>query len=697
MQELDVDKCDSSNAGALFAVKNKNSAYYAANDSAYTDGDNSLVRLICAASGNSYAWHLATDIEKDTAALAKDLPADTAVAGKINTGLVYVKDSVWRRGTVLDTALRASCVAANRGTTDSLIVKHEPVWYICDVGDDASVPFAWREATTAEADTAGFGTPDRDTARVGNVNKSLVYVYEDADGDGNAKWRYGTELDALPGLGACTKNNQSAVKGATTTGGDTLWYTCASDKIVLVNGEQVPYVWREAQNIEVDTNGLGHSHAVGDIAWGNVNKNLLYVYENNNWVASYNKTMDVLVGKGCVDGLNGVVRRGSDGVNYTCYVRNEVDKNWVQPYGIMLDTVGWAQTAPAGGWKNGDVRNGRVNSEITYVYQDTCWRYGSALDSIFARHNASNGGRACIREGDTTTFKYGTTSLNRDSLYYVCTRQTVGDTIRKWVPAPDIYNDTKDFRDKCKQFDPDYGHGELLTGRVNTHKKYVCDNGSFREATYDEEVVGRGCVSFIHYHIYETKSGFKDCWPDGWYTTEDKETGILLDSDGNQYGTVRIGSQVWMRENLNRESELSILHDGVRYYRGSVAENSLCPAGWHLPDTTEWRTLLNYAGSDALKSKSGWYQDNNGTNEYRFTAYPDGYYYVSSGFQSQGYSAQFWTSSTGLGSGSGGTILHLRYSIRFNYNYPMFDSHDIYAESYSKMYLTVRCIQDKLD
>jgi uncharacterized protein (TIGR02145 family) len=689
MQELDVDKCDSSNAGALFAVKNKNSAYYAANDSAYTDGDNSLVRLICAASGNSYAWHLATDIEKDTAALAKDLPADTAVAGKINTGFVYVKDSVWRRGTVLDTALRASCVAANRGTTDSLIVKHEPVWYICDVGDDASVPFAWREATTAEADTAGFGTPDRDTARVGNVNKSLVYVYEDADGDGNAKWRYGTELDALPGLGACTKNNQSAVKGATTTGGDTLWYTCASDKIVLVNGEQVPYVWREAQNIEVDTNGLGHSHAVGDIAWGNVNKNLLYVYENNNWVASYNKTMDVLVGKGCVDGLNGVVRRGSDGVNYTCYVRNEVDKNWVQPYGIMLDTVGWAQAAPNGGWKNGDVRNGRVNSEITYVYQDTCWRYGSALDSIFAKNYVSQGGSACKNEGDTTGFKYV------DGRYYVCTRQTVGDTVRKWVTAPDIYSATKDLRDHCKEFDQDYGYGDTLFSRVDPGKTYVCDNGSFREATYQEESEGRGCVNYIYDHIYKLKNGFKRCTRTGWVAAAEKEPAILRDTDGNTYRTVIIGNQHWMAENLNRSTKHGdysedILKDGVRYYnvyalKYYANDGRLCPFGWHVPDTSAWNALHEYADGTALKSTTGWSTYyGNGTNEFGFAAYPDGYYYTYGvkGVQGKGSSAEFWSSST---SRKGGLLMGTTSGI---------STYDDDESTRGYNYWPIRCIQD---
>ena len=690
MQELGVDTCSSDNEGALFAVKNKKSAYYAANDSAYTDGDSSLVRLICAASGDSYAWRFATDTEKDVAAFgAAD---DGAVKrGSIDTTNVYVKEKGnWRRGTELDARIKA-CVFANRGETDSVIVKHDTTWYICDDGDDALVPTAWRKATTAEADTALFGTPDGEVAKIGNVNTSLVYVFDDVDGNGTREWRYGTELDVLEKLGPCTRNKQNLVRSVNTAGGNELWYTCASDKIVLVKGEQVPYVWRESRNIEMDTNGLGSSHIAGDTAWGNVNKNLLYVYEKNNWVASYNKTMDVLVGKGCVDGLNGEVRRGSDGVNYTCYVRNEVDKNWVQPYGIMLDTVGWAQAAPVGGWQKGDVRKGRVNTENTYVYQDTAWRYGTALDYIFVNNYASKGGSACLNKGDTTSFTY----LDK---YYVCTEQAVGDTILMWVPAPDIYIDTKDLRDKCKEFDPDYGHGELLQGSVNTYKYYVCDNDNFREATYAEETDGRGCVSYIYDHIYKLKGVFKKCTQNGWTAATSGDRAILRDTDRNTYRTVLIGNQHWMAENLNRDvgQYRSYLSDGVRYYHWSPA-NEACPVGWHLPDTTEWRTLLNYAGRNALKSTTGWSNNGNGTDEYGFSAYPDGSFYTSYGVQYKGTLVEFWTTAVKSGYNSTtGKYTKIYTYMYFNYTstYTNLRTQESETDVFSNVALAVRCIQD---
>jgi len=775
MTELGVPVCTGDSVGRIFATKNTNSAYYAANDSVYTEGDSSLERLICAASGDSYAWRFATDIEKDIAAFG-GANEGLAKRGSIDTLNVYVfEDGKWRHGTSLDSRLDASCADANKGMTDSAIVMRDTTWYICDVNDDAlalaTVPTAWRKATTAEADTAGFGVPAGDDPIVknGNVNKSHYYVYEDTSGNGNYVWRYGTDLDDDANLGPCTRakvgNVGTSVKGkwykcvddlstrvegvavptewreATNYEKDTYglegtsgdyqegkvnknlyyvkeesywrpatdmeyscaeactenqkghvkpvgieWYTCSNDFSTVVDTFKVEYTWRKAQNIEIDTNGLGlYSHSVGDTAWGRGNTSLLYVYENGNWTKSYNQKMDVLVGKGCVDGLNGTYIYGSDGVKYICYVRNESDKNWVVPYGIMVDTLGWAISI----WSEGQVRNGRLNPENTYVYEDNKWRYGTALDSIFARFYASEGGSACLQEneGDTTGFKY-------EDLYYVCTPQSLGDTVRMWVPAPAIYNDTKEMREKCVQYDPDYGHGEFLNGRVNAGRKYVCDRGSFRELSYAEELEGRGCVNYIHYHIYETNNGFKECTPNGWVSAEEKDRGILRDSDGNVYATVVIGTQLWMAENLNRETpdapiSYSLVKDGVRYYNYYVLRENVCPTGWHVPTKAEWQTLIDHTTAAALKSTTGWDGGRNGTNESGFSAYPDGYYYTYgiSGLSEKGYSAYFWTSSTKYSDGTGDV-----YIMRFNYySGTEFDT----KENGPYDYRPVRCILDK--
>lgn len=144
---------------------------------------------------------------------------------------------------------------------------------------------------------------------------------------------------------------------------------------------------------------------------------------------------------------------------------------------------------------------------------------------------------------------------------------------------------------------------------------------------------------------------------------------------GQTYNTVLIGSQCWLKENLNYStSSGSWCYDNSssncdtygRLYEWETAL-TVCPSGWHLPSDDEWKILEgtvdtqypvgdpewdggNFRGYDAgerLKSIVGWHSAGiPGTDVYGFTGLPGGQFNEYSGdFSSKELSANFWTST----------------------------------------------------
>lgn len=167
---------------------------------------------------------------------------------------------------------------------------------------------------------------------------------------------------------------------------------------------------------------------------------------------------------------------------------------------------------------------------------------------------------------------------------------------------------------------------------------------------------------------------------------------LLRDADNNLYEVVRIGSQLWMAENLattqlNNDTPISTVSSGAAWialtgpgycwygdnpdlnkplygalYNWFAASNAnLCPTGWHVPTDAEFMTLETalgmtqtiaetpgWRGTDQgtqMKSTTGW-SSGIGTNSSGFNALPGGYrYYVEGVFQHAGNIAYFWTAS----------------------------------------------------
>lgn len=121
-------------------------------------------------------------------------------------------------------------------------------------------------------------------------------------------------------------------------------------------------------------------------------------------------------------------------------------------------------------------------------------------------------------------------------------------------------------------------------------------------------------------------------------------TSKMIDSSGNKYETVQIGELCWTKTNLRttkyrdgstisnqigtttpayyRLSEtdkstdsivkLATVPDSVFgfYYNGyATISDNLCPAGWHVPDTNDWKDLIGY-----LKARPEYWCDNDNSN-----------------------------------------------------------------------------------
>ena len=165
--------------------------------------------------------------------------------------------------------------------------------------------------------------------------------------------------------------------------------------------------------------------------------------------------------------------------------------------------------------------------------------------------------------------------------------------------------------------------------------------------------------------------------------------------DGRTYRTVKIGSQVWMAENLafTIDNAIGCYYNNDEKYKKYgrlydwVEALTIAPEGWHLPTKEDWETMTSFIGGariegKKLKAASGWNSNGSGTDEYGFSALPGGLGYSDGSFYYVG-SYGFWWSASELDS-------DYAYSRNMYYNLE-----SALWGSLNKGYLfSVRCVKD---
>jgi uncharacterized protein (TIGR02145 family) len=157
----------------------------------------------------------------------------------------------------------------------------------------------------------------------------------------------------------------------------------------------------------------------------------------------------------------------------------------------------------------------------------------------------------------------------------------------------------------------------------------------------------------------------------------------VTDISGNIYKTVKIGSQIWMAENLRTEkfsngdpieqitsnrfwqefTDFDTTFEKITpvmcFYNNSkeknnalynwyvtIDERGVCPTNWHVPSTEEFDELIGYLGgfekaSSKLKSTTLW--NTVGTNSSGFNAIPIGIRVGTGEFDGKKEEAGFWS------------------------------------------------------
>lgn len=200
--------------------------------------------------------------------------------------------------------------------------------------------------------------------------------------------------------------------------------------------------------------------------------------------------------------------------------------------------------------------------------------------------------------------------------------------------------------------------------------------------------------------------------------------GTVQDMEGNSYRTVKIGSQIWLAENLRStryqdgseintafipdDDEENLLKYGRLYDWHDVSDaRNICPVGWRVASDGDWKELERAIGiPEEDIDKNGWRGDDDiaitlkdaqpdsmfkkfdqaRVNQYGFSARPAGVKW-NSWYITQGMYSELWTSSNATEKEA--------YARTLAYSWWNAHKGEIRRETLSKNYMfSVRCVKN---
>ena len=554
-------------------------------------------------------------------------------------------------------------VADNRASNDSWERR-----YICLESG------LWRFATDAEKDMYLWHDTTDGAIKPGNVT-GKIYVF-DSLGVANGKkgWREADEEENA--YGGCNKSlygayrqslNKTANYGEDGGFHENYFIQCqeSAHDWVAVNEEHFPIIetqgWGDGEDGEARW-----GDSIGSVNWGTdcgtMCQRKCYVFDTSaaykGWrfknIESAYSSRDCSLGiGGCNERRAGQIVKANDGDYYSCRpgwrrnVGRAVDEYhyfWVNVTSrVAENTEGWACLDS----NDGEIRLGKAN-DAYFVCEDYAWRDATTDEERNCRESGVCNISRC------TYMKKGKFK-EVDDVLYICDQGRYG------------YDDYDDYRWRTANC-AEIKSGRLCMGRDSVvvwaceeyggfQIDYVCYGDAWRPINIPSEYTP------ANWNKKKTEYYTQETHPDAVYGED------LVDArDGNVYKTVFIGGKRWMAENLryadsvetpNMKSikgyydymkQFSCDTQGCKYSWTAamnidskwqwidspsppertpsslvqVPHRGICPHGWHVPDTTEWKMLEEF-GAAGLQMR-GYRYWKNATDASGFSALPSCYY-----------------------------------------------------------------------